>query len=170
MLYWNSDSTRVPEAVHSFLVRNFFLENKLIQPDALQVKGVGIDLGRITTPMYAVATRHDHIVPWKGAFRVRELVDGPVRFVLADSGHIAGIINHPAKKKRHYWTCDERDTERDPDAWFECADEDKQHGSWWVDWVPWLEKHSGKLIVPPTMGNDRYPPLLDAPGTYVLEK
>jgi polyhydroxyalkanoate synthase len=170
LLYWNSDSTRVPEDVHSFLVRNFFLENKLIQPDALQVKGVGIDLGRITTPIYAVATRHDHIVPWKGAFKVRELVNGPVRFVLAGSGHIAGIINHPAQKKRYYWYCDERDTKTNPDAWFECANDNKRQGSWWVDWIPWLEKHSGKLIVPPPMGNDKYPPLLDAPGTYVLEK
>jgi polyhydroxyalkanoate synthase len=170
LLYWNSDSTRVPETIHSFLLRNLFLENKLIEANAVEVNGVAIDLARITIPVYAVATRHDHIVPWRSAFKIRELVGGPVWFVLSDSGHIAGIINHPAKQKRAYWYCEGSEAETDPDSWLACADENKQPGSWWVDWIPWLERQSGKLVEPPAVGNTKYEPIMDAPGTYVLEK
>ena len=168
LLYWNSDGTRVPAKVHSFLLREFFLGNKLKEPDGVEVRGVGIDLGRITIPSYAVACETDHIVPWRGASKVRQLLGGPVRFVLAESGHIAGIINHPAKKKRGYWTNDAEDAQAlDPDEWL--AGATKHKGSWWVDWVPWLEEQSGELVEPPAMGSDEYPPIGDAPGTYVLE-
>jgi polyhydroxyalkanoate synthase len=170
LLYWNNDSTRVPQRVHMYLVREFFLNNKLEKPNALQMRGIGIDTRQITIPTYTVATLRDHIVPWKGAFKIREMVGGPVRFILAESGHIAGIINHPDKKKRAYWYCDEADTETDPDAWFECAYENKQEGSWWLDWIPWLEKQSGRKVLPPSMGNKEFSPIMDAPGTYVLER
>lgn len=170
MLYWNSDGTRVPEAVHSFLLREMFLEDRLVKPGGIQLKGVDIDLGRITAPAYVVATRRDHIVPWRGAFKARQLLGGPVRFILADAGHIAGIINHPAQKPRPYWCCDELDSEVDPDTWLECAETNQQVNSWWLDWVPWLEQRSGKLVELPSMGNADYPPLVDAPGTYVLEQ
>ncbi|MGD8752839.1 MAG: class I poly(R)-hydroxyalkanoic acid synthase [Anaerolineales bacterium] len=169
LLYWNSDSTRVPAKNHLYLVREFFLENKLKEPDALKMRGVGIDTRRISVPTYAVATLRDHIVPWEGAFKIREMVGGPVRFILAESGHIAGIINHPATGKRAYWTCDEANGETDPQAWFDCAQENKQAGSWWVDWIPWLEKYSGDQVDPPPMGGEAFPPIMDAPGTYVLE-
>jgi polyhydroxyalkanoate synthase len=174
LLYWNGDGTRVPERVHSFLLRNLYLENRLIEPDRLTVQGVGIDVRRITTPTYAVASLRDHIVPWKGAFRVRELMGGPVRFVLTEGGHVAGIINPPAEKKRSYWTNESKTTPRraedtaDPEAWFANATE--HQGSWWVDWIPWLEERSGEQITPPPMGSDEFPPLADAPGTYVLEE
>jgi polyhydroxyalkanoate synthase len=166
LLYWNSDGTRVPGKVHSFLVREFFLENKLKEPDGIQLRGVGIDTRRITVPTYAVVGSSDHIVPWRGAFQIRQLLGGPVRFVLAESGHIAGIINPPAHKKRAYWLNDDETT--DPDEWLEGATEHK--GSWWVDWVPWLRKRSGKRVEPPPMGNDEFTPIMDAPGTYVLER
>ena len=169
LLYWNSDGTRVPAKVHSFLLREFFLGNKLKEPDGVEIRGVGIDLQRVTVPAYAVACERDHIVPWRGASKVRQLLGGPVRFVLAESGHIAGIINHPAKKKRGYWTNDAEDAQAlQPDEWL--AGSTKHKGSWWVDWVPWLESLSGALIEPPPMGSDEYPPIMDAPGTYVLEE
>ena len=168
LLYWNSDGTRVPGKVHSFLLREFFLGNKLQEPDGIEIKGVGIDTRRITTPTYAVACESDHIVPWRGASKIRQMMGGPVRFVLAESGHIAGIINHPAKKKRGYWINNLKSAQTlDPDEWL--AKAKKRKGSWWVDWVPWLEKHSGALVEPPDMGSDEYPPIMDAPGTYVLE-
>jgi polyhydroxyalkanoate synthase len=173
LLYWNSDGTRVPQTVHMYLLRNFFLVNNLAKPGYLKMKGVPIDVGRITTPTYTVAAIDDHIVPWRGAFKMRDMISGPMRLVLAESGHIAGIINHPAKNKRGYWINpemgqDKGDQEIDPDAWFEGATHHK--GSWWVDWIPWLEERSGQLVPSPPLGNEEFPPLLDAPGTYVLEQ
>jgi polyhydroxyalkanoate synthase len=168
LLYWNSDGTRVPGKVHSFLLREFFLANKLKDPDAIQIRGVGIDTRRVTIPAYAVACERDHIVPWRGASKIRQMMGGPVRFVLAESGHIAGIINHPAGKKRGYWLNTARNAQSlDPDEWL--AGATKHEGSWWVDWVPWLKKHAGKLVEPLPMGGEAYPPIMDAPGTYVLE-
>jgi len=100
---------------------------------------------------------------------MRQLLGGPVRFILAESGHIAGIINHPSRNKRAYWVNEADDSQDlDPDEWLEGAT--KHEGSWWVDWVPWLEQHSGKRVKPPAMGSDEYPPIMDAPGTYVLER
>jgi polyhydroxyalkanoate synthase len=165
LLYWNSDGTRVPGKVHSFLLREFFLEDKLKEPNAIQIRGVGIDTRRIDVPSYAVAGESDHIVPWRGASKIRQMMGGPVRFILAESGHIAGIINPPARKKRAYWTND--DDVEDPDAWL--AGATKHPGSWWVDWLPWLAEHAGERIEPPPMGGEAYPPLMDAPGSYVLE-
>jgi polyhydroxyalkanoate synthase len=169
LLYWNSDGTRIPGNVHSFLLREFFLEDKLKEPDGIQIRGVGIDTRRVTTPAYAVACERDHIVPWRGASKIRQMMGGPVRFVLAESGHIAGIINHPSRKKRGYWINEADDAQiLDPDAWL--AGATKHEDSWWVDWMPWLKKHAGKLVAPPQMGGEAYPPIVDAPGTYVLEK
>jgi polyhydroxyalkanoate synthase len=164
LLYWNSDATRVPKKVHSFLLRNFFLTDNSARPDTLKLKGVGIDMRRITVPTYTVATAQDHIVPWKGAFKMRQRVSGPVRFILGESGHIAGIINPPGK--RAYWFNDSETT--DADVWLAGATQHK--GSWWPDWVAWLEERSGDLVAPPPLGNAEFPPLMDAPGAYVLEQ
>jgi polyhydroxyalkanoate synthase len=173
LLYWNNDGTRVPQTVHMFLLRNFFLVNNLAKPDYLKMKGVGIDVRRITTPTYTVAAQGDHIVPWRGAFKMRAMVNGPIRLVLAESGHIAGIINPPAQKKRGYWINEasvvvEIQPDFDPDAWFEGATH--HNGSWWMDWVSWLEEQSGDLGAPPPLGNDEFPAIADAPGGYVLEQ
>ncbi len=169
LLYWNSDGTRVPGKVHSFLLREFFLENKLKEPDGIQIGGIGIDTRRVTIPSYAVACERDHIVPWRGASQIRQLMGGPVRFILAESGHIAGIVNHPSKKKRGYWLNTARNARAlAPDDWLVGAT--KHEGSWWLDWVPWLKKQAGKLVEPPTIGAESYPPIMDAPGTYVLER
>jgi polyhydroxyalkanoate synthase len=166
LLYWNADGTRVPGRVHSFLVRKFFLENKLKEPGGLRVKGVGIDVGRITTPTYAVAATGDHIVPWRGAYQIRRMMGGPVRFILTEGGHIAGVINPPNRPhKRAFWiseceTCG-------PDEWL--AGSAKHLDSWWTDWTAWLAERSGERIALPPMGSAEFPPLMDAPGTYVLE-
>jgi polyhydroxyalkanoate synthase len=123
----------------------------------------------VTVPAYAVACESDHIVPWRGASRIRQMMGGPVRFVLAESGHIAGIVNPPAKKKRGYWVNTARKAQGlEPDEWL--AGATRHEGSWWVDWVPWLKKHAGKLVEPPPMGSEAYPPIMDTPGTYVLER
>jgi polyhydroxyalkanoate synthase len=168
LLYWNGDGTRVPGRVHSFLLREFFLEDKLKEPNGIEIRGIGIDTRRIEVPAYAVAGESDHIVPWRGASRIRQMMGGPVRFVLAESGHIAGIINPPAKKRRGYWVSTAPNTQAlEPDKWLEGATH--HEGSWWVDWVPWLEKHAGELTEPPPMGGEEYRPVADAPGVYVLE-
>lgn len=170
LLYWNNDGTRVPAKVHSFLLREMFLKNKLKDPNAIQITGQagrhGIDLSQITTPAYVVAADSDHIVPWEGAYLARSLMSGPVRFILTTGGHIAGIINPPAKSRREYWTNEE--ITREPKVWLSHATNHK--GSWWVDWFPWLKQYSGDLVASPGMGSPEYPTLGDAPGMYVLEK
>ncbi|MCB9135560.1 MAG: class I poly(R)-hydroxyalkanoic acid synthase [Anaerolineales bacterium] len=167
LLYWNNDGTRVPGKVHSFLLREFFLHNKL-QTGELEVLGTRIDLKKVKTPTYAVTASNDHIVPWQGAYKIRELMGGPVRFILTGGGHIAGVVNppHPTKKRPH-WVNDETTT-TDPEEWRKGATEVSE--SWWTDWVPWLAKQSGRKINPPATGSEKYPPLMDAPGQYVLEK
>jgi polyhydroxyalkanoate synthase len=166
LLFWNSDGTRVPGKVHSFLVREFFLKNKLKEPNGIQVKGLGVDLGLIETPTFTVAATGDHIVPWEGAFLMRELVGGAVRFILTSGGHIAGIINPPAKSHREYWT-NESETS-DAQEWLKGAK--KHKGSWWGEWLLWLQERSGDQVSSPKVGNQKYPPIMDAPGNYVLEK
>jgi len=168
LLYWNNDSTRIPGKVHSFLLREFFLHNKLQQPGALKVLGEGIDLGKVRTPVYAVAASNDHIVPWQGAYQINELMRSPVRFVLTEGGHIAGVINPPGtKRKRRHWVKTE-EQQMEAQAWLESAE--PVVDSWWTDWIPWLRKQSGRKTTPPPMGSEAYPPIMDAPGTYVLEK
>jgi len=169
LLYWNSDNTRVPGKVHSYLVREFFMGNKLIEPNGLTVKNVGVDLAKIDTPSYIVAARGDHIVPWRGSFLARKLMGGPVRFILTTGGHIAGIINHPDKKRREFWRNDAEAAQgANPDIWLAGAEHNE--GSWWVDWIPWLEERSGKRGGQPSMGNEDYSSIMDAPGSYVIEE
>ena len=166
LLYWNGDGTRVPARLHSTMLRELFLNNKLKEPGAVSIRGVGLDTRRITVPTYAVAGSTDHIVPWQGAFEIRKLFGGPVHFVLGESGHIAAIINPPAAGKRCYWTND--DGTDSAAKWL--AGAAQQKGSWWPDWIGWLEERSGGPVPPPTVGNAQYPPLAAAPGTYVMEK
>ena len=168
VLYWNTDTTRLPAAMHSEYLRRFYLENRLVRPDSLEYGGRPIDLGRIIQPLYAVGTEQDHIAPWKETFKVCSLVKGPVRYTLATSGHIMGIVNPPVEPpKRRYWS-GPATGRRDPEAW---RDEIvKLPGSWWEDWAEWLSGHCGRLVTPPALGSERYPPLEDAPGCYVRER
>jgi len=166
LLYWNADGTRMARAAHSFYLRNTYLENNLIKPNKIVLKGVPIDLGQIRQDIYAVGTQQDHIVPWKSAWRITQLASGKARFVLGGSGHIAGIINPPSKGKGYYWTNDK--PVKSADQWFESAE--RHDGSWWTDWLKWLKPRSGEQVAPPQVGSAAHPPITPAPGTYVLEK
>jgi polyhydroxyalkanoate synthase len=164
LLFWNSDGTRMPRKAHLFYLRNMYLENNLIKPGKLEFLGEKIDLGKVDNDIYAVGTLDDHIVPWRSAFKLRRYASGPVRFVLANSGHIAGIISPPGGKNT-YFTNESPTT--DADEWLQ--DATKRNGSWWEDWLTWLSPRAGEQVAPPSMGNDRYKPIVPAPGTYVRE-
>ncbi len=165
LLYWNNDGTRMTRAAHSYYLRNTYLENNLIKPGKVVLKGVPIDLSKITQDIYAVGAQQDHIVPWRSAWRISQLASGNVRFALGGSGHIAGVINPPIKG-RGYWTND--NAVKNAEQWFEGAEHHK--GSWWNDWQEWLNTRSGEQIAAPAVGSKAHPALVAAPGTYVLEK
>jgi polyhydroxyalkanoate synthase subunit PhaC len=170
LLYWNSDATRIPRAAHSYYLRQMYVENNLAKPDALEVDGVPIDLGRITLDTYCVATAEDHIAPWRSVYAMTRHIGGPTTFRLGASGHIAGIISPPQKKKAVWWgTPAGTANPADPDAWLAAAP--KHEGSWWPDWTAWLAQRSpDRIRSPEAPGSEQYPPLGQAPGTYVLER
>ena len=165
LLYWNSDGTRMARTAHSWYLRNTYAENNLIQPGKVRLMGEALDLGRITLDVYAVGAEKDHIVPWDSAWRITQLLGGAVRYILASSGHIAGIINPPGGKGATFWTNAEGNTAAE---WRASAE--RHAGSWWTDWAAWLGAHGGSKVKPPAMGSTANPPLCDAPGTYVMEK
>ncbi|WP_207538437.1 PHA/PHB synthase family protein [Sabulicella rubraurantiaca] len=167
LLYWNSDGTRMCRAAHAWYLRNTYVENNLIEPGKVALEGERLDLGRIALDTYAVGAEKDHIVPWDAAWRITRLVGGKVRYVLASSGHIAGIINPPGGKGS-YWTNDAAPPPLTPVAWLKGAT--KHDGSWWTDWATWLSARSGARVRPPPLGSAAHPPLQDAPGSYVLER
>lgn len=169
LLYWNSDSTNLPGPMYCWYLRNTYLENNLAQPGKTVVCGEKVDLGAITAPTYVYGSREDHIVPWDGAYRNTQLLKGKVRFVLGASGHIAGVINPPAKGKRSHWIGATSALPAQADAWLAKA---KEHpGSWWTDWADWLKGQSGKLVVAPkTQGNRQHKIIEAAPGRYVKQK
>ena len=163
LLYWNSDSTRMPAANHSFYLRNCYLDNKLSKGQMV-IDNVKLDLGKITIPVYNLATREDHIAPAKSAFLGSKFFGGPVKYVLAGSGHIAGVINPAGKKQKYqYWTGD--DPVGSLDKWIEKATE--HPGSWWPDWIDWIKKQDNAMVPARQPGNAKYQPIEDAPGSYV---
>ncbi len=162
LLYWNSDSTRMPAANHSFYLRSCYLENRLTRGE-MEVGGVRLDLGKVTIPVYNLATREDHIAPAKSAFLGSKFFGGKVRFVLAASGHIAGVVNPPAKQKYQFWTGGK--PVGDLDKWISKAKENP--GSWWPDWNAWLDKQDGTRVPARTPGGGKLKPIEDAPGSYV---
>ncbi|MGA3116034.1 MAG: alpha/beta fold hydrolase [Syntrophobacteraceae bacterium] len=167
-LFWNGDSTRLPAAMCSYYLREFYLNNNLVKKDKLVLGKRPIDLGRIRQPLYLVGTEQDHICPWKEAFKICNLVKGPKRFALSDEGHITGIVNPPsARSRRKYWISDVKET-LTSDEWL--SRQQEQRGTWWVDWVAWLSEKSDTRVEPPGMGNDKYPVLQKAPGSYVMEQ
>ena len=174
LLYWNADSTNLPGPMYCNYVRNTYLENKLRVPGALQNCGVGVDLGKVDRPAFIVATREDHIVPWRAAYRSVQLLGGDKRFVLGASGHIAGVINPPSGNKRSYWSTDASTAfPEDPQAWFELAREER--GSWWPLWSQWMEQFKGgkdgeTREAPAQTGSAKYPAIEPAPGRYVKQK
>ena len=172
LLYWNSDSTRMLAAMHSFYLRKMYMENKLVEAGGITLDGVALDLRNIKQPCYVISTQDDHIAPWKSTYAAVNLYQGPVKFVLSASGHIAGIVNPPDANKYCYWT--NAKTPKAPDAWLNAA---KQHpGSWWPDWDKWAKRHAGKKDIPartPGQGKSggksggKLKALGDAPGEYV---
>ncbi|MDD3449641.1 MAG: class I poly(R)-hydroxyalkanoic acid synthase, partial [Gammaproteobacteria bacterium] len=162
LLYWNSDSTRMPARMHSFYLRKMYQENLLREPGALKLAGSRIDLGRVQVPVYFLSTREDHIAPWQSTYRGTRLFSGPVRFVLGASGHIAGVINPPAANKYGYWIGAELPEE--PDAWLEGAE--RHDGSWWSDWDGWVGEFAEGEVEAREPGTG-LAVLEDAPGSYV---
>jgi polyhydroxyalkanoate synthase len=163
LLYWNSDSTRMPAAMHSFYLRNMYVRNLLPQPGGIVLNGVPIDLSKVRTPLYFVSTVEDHIAPWKSTYAGARLFNAPLRFVLGGSGHIAGIINPPSAKKYGYWTNDT--LVASADDWLqEAAHRD---GSWWNDWAKWIAKHGGEHVPARVPGDGKLKAIEDAPGSYV---
>lgn len=163
LLYWNSDTTRMPRALHMFYLREMYLKNNLSKPNGISLDGVPIDLGKVQTPIYLQAAREDHIAPYASVFKAKNLFSGPVRFCLAGSGHIAGVINHPSANKYNYWMNEEQPN--DLDEWLTGAD--SHPGSWWGDWHDWLQDFSGELIEARSPGDGALPVIEDAPGSYV---
>ncbi len=163
LLYWNSDSTRMPARMHSFYLRTMYQKNLLKQPGGITLAGTPIDLRRVATPAYFLATLDDHIAPWKSVYAGSRLLAGPVHFALSGSGHIAGVINPPVNEKYGYWTHPAHP--ETPEHWLEDA---VQHpGSWWTDWLEWLTPQAGPLVPARVPGDGGLPVLEDAPGSYV---
>jgi poly[(R)-3-hydroxyalkanoate] polymerase subunit PhaC len=165
LLYWNSDATRMPAANHSFYLRNCYLDNKLAKAEMV-IGGEVLDLSRVTIPIYNLATREDHIAPAKSVFVGSALFGGPVRFVVAGSGHIAGVVNPPAPAKYQYWTGGKPNG--DLDQWLASAEE--HPGSWWPDWIAWLKKMDSAEVDARPPGGGKLKPIEDAPGSYVRVK
>jgi polyhydroxyalkanoate synthase len=166
LLYWNSDATNLPGPMYAWYLRNTYLENNLIKPGKTEVCGEKIDLRKVKLPMYIYGSREDHIVPIGGSYASTQVFPGKKRFVMGASGHIAGVINPPAAKKRSYWTGPVGKFPKTAQAWQEMATE--HAGSWWPDWSAWLKSHAGKQIAAPkTYGNVKYKAIENAPGRYV---
>jgi polyhydroxyalkanoate synthase len=167
MLYWNADSTNLPGPMFCWYVRNTYLENNLREPGKTIQCGEPLDLSLIDVPAFLYASREDHIVPWRTAFGSSELLAGEIKFVLGASGHIAGVINPPAKNKRNFWSNDRGDP--DPERWLENAR--STPGSWWPTWTDWLTEHAGaQTRARETLGSRKHKRIEPAPGRYVREK
>jgi len=163
LLYWNSDSTRMPAKMHSFYLRNMYLANKLKEPGGITLDGVPVDISKIRTPAYFISTVEDHIAPWKSVYKGARVLSGKVRFVLGGSGHIAGIVNPPAANKYCYWTGAEMPQESE--AWLQAAQ--RHEGSWWGDWQKWIDANNAGAKVPARVpGDGGLRVIEDAPGTY----
>jgi len=163
LLHWNSDSTRMPAAMHSFYLRNFYQKNLLKEPGGVTLLDTPIDLREVRTPAYFVSTVEDHIAPWKSTYLGATLFSGPVKFVLGGSGHIAGVINPPAANKYGYWLNPQMPAE--PSAWFEGARQNE--GSWWTDWSKWVSEYAGEKVPARHPGKGKLKAIEDAPGSYV---
>ncbi len=159
LLYWNSDSTRMPAAMHSFYLRKMYQDNLLCQPEGLEVAGTPIDLTKVKTPVFILSTREDHIAPWRSTYAATQLYSGDIEFVLAASGHIAGVVNPPDSGKYSHWTNDTLPA--DPGKWIETATE--HPGTWWPHWIEWIGAKSGEKTKARTPGDGKLKVIEDAP-------
>lgn len=164
LLFWNADSTRMPAVMHSYYLRNMYQENALVQPGGLELGGVKIDLRKIKVPVYILSTKEDHIAPWKSTYAATQLYSGNTTFVLASSGHIAGVVNPPASDRYSYRTNTKKP--ETPNAWLESA---KEHpGSWWPHWDKWVNKYADGEVDAREPGKGKLKAIEDAPGSYVM--
>jgi len=164
LLSWNSDSTNLPQAMQSYYLRNMYLHNNLIKPNKLSMKGTPINLHKIKVPSFCLSTHDDHITPWRSTYAATQTYAGPVTFCLSGSGHIAGVVNPPAKKKYGYWLNDTTTCPPNPEDWLKATT--KQEGSWWPAWIKWLDQYGGEMVAardPAANINV----IEDAPGSYV---
>ncbi len=166
LLYWNSDSTRMPAAMHKFYLRQMYIENKLIEPGGISLNGVPIDLSKVNIPKFLLSTREDHIAPWKSTYSGVHAYGGPVKFCLAASGHIAGVVNPADSGKYSHWMNAKKP--KDPEAWLAGATE--HPGSWWPEWDKWIARHGGGKVPARAPGDGELDPIEDAPGSYVMAK
>ncbi len=166
LLFWNGDDTNLPGPMYCWYLRNTYLENRLREPGGTTQCGVAVDLSRIEAPAFVYASREDHIVPWQTAYTSTQLLGGDNRFVLGASGHIAGVVNPPAKRKRNHWV---GELQPEASAWIDGAQ--SVEGSWWPAWSEWLKAHGGaQVTAPKKAGNAEFPPIEPAPGRYVKAK
>ncbi len=163
ILSWNNDSTRMPVAMHSQYLRACYLHNSIVKPNAFVIGDTPIDLGKVTTPLYVLGAENDHIAPWRSTYQTTQYVGGPSKYVLTNSGHIAGIVNPPGGKKTWHYTKPQALRGESADAWLETAD--RHNGSWWEDWAPWAEAHGGPMREPFALPDGER-----APGRYVLNE
>jgi polyhydroxyalkanoate synthase subunit PhaC len=167
LLYWNDDNTRMPARMHSFYLRRMYQQNDLIRPagdpNGIELLGARIDLRRIKVPTYLISTLEDHIAPWKSTYRATQIYSGPMRFVLAASGHIAGVVNPPDSGKYSHWV--NESLPPGPEEWFKGATE--VSGSWWPDWQRWVTAQGGDRVPARSPGTGRLSTIEDAPGSYV---
>jgi polyhydroxyalkanoate synthase len=164
ILHWNADSTRLPARMLTDFLRCIYMENSVVKGGELRLAERPIDLRRIAAPCYFLATIDDHISPWRACYAGTQHLGGPVEFVLGESGHIAGIVNPPTRVKYGYWTNPRNPP--DADRWLAAAE--RHQGSWWPHWSQWLGALGDEKIGARTVGSAEYPPLMDAPGSYVL--
>ncbi len=165
LLYWNSDSTRMPAAMHSFYLRSMYMENRLVEPGGIEIDGTPIDLTKVKVPCYFISAIEDHIAPWKSTYMGARRFTAPVRFVLGGSGHIAGIVNPPAANKYGYWVNPAAKLPQTAEAWFEGAQQNA--GSWWTDWQAWVTAHDAAQVDPRDPAKGKLKALEDAPGSFV---
>jgi polyhydroxyalkanoate synthase len=167
LFYWNTDDSNLPGPMFSYYLRNCYIDNKLVQPDALAMLGTPVDLGRIDVPTYIFAASEDHLVPWRSGYESVNHLNGDLEFVLGGGGHITGPINPVTKNKRNYWI--DGKIGGNPDDWLASAR--SVAGSWWPHWAAWLEQRSGSVVAArPELGNPAYTAIEPAPGRYVTER
>ncbi|HEX4013522.1 MAG TPA: alpha/beta fold hydrolase [Candidatus Cybelea sp.] len=163
ILSWNNDSTRMPVAMHSQYLRACYLHNSIVKPNAFVIDDTPIDLGKIATPLYVLGAENDHIAPWRATYQTTQFVSGPSKYVLTNSGHIAGIVNPPGGKRTWHYTKPAAERGESADVWLETAD--RHNGSWWEDWAPWAQAHGGPMREPFALPDGER-----APGRYVLNE
>jgi polyhydroxyalkanoate synthase subunit PhaC len=166
LLSWNNDSTRMPAEMHSFYLRSCYVGNELAR-GVMELAGQRLDLEKVDQDLYFLSAEQDHIAPWRSSYAGARLPGGNVRFVLSNSGHIAGIVNPPSPKSVHYVLEGDKPLPADSDNWLAAASMHRM--TWWEDWAAWIADRAGPMRKPPRMGSRKYRPIADAPGTFVLE-